>query len=261
MFILKYLIYSGIGIKVCVLISVASIILMLTMGLTKLRRLGVIKAYIADFEKIFWSGISLDQYYEQNKNNISHPLGMIFCAVMEEWNNSASVRTLISAKDGIKERMLNSAHKQKMSVMETVDKYIDALKHFAQLLPIIGVIGTVCGLIDVFYSIDLENGITLNDAKYGIGGSLVSISFALFGCAIAEVLHWFFAMRSTTISNQIDGFIIDLISIMSRNLDGAATSGASASSVAQQQALPKAEPQQEQVEKPAKKARPVDDDI
>jgi len=225
MYTLKYLFYSSIYIKVIFVSLVVILSVMFAMGLSKFKKLMYIKSYIKSFEEQFWSGIDLTQFYEQNKENLNHPLGMIFKAVWEEWIASAGLRTNATSKADIKERMLNIAHKQKVAIMQVVEVYMDALSTFIHCAPFLGLLGTTLGLIDVFYNLDLENGLTLTNAGVGIGGSLVCLVISLLVVIIAMPLYWFFNMKIQDISDRIDGYIIDLLHILGRSLDGSAVNG------------------------------------
>ena len=229
MYTLKYLFYSSIYIKIIILSLSVMLSIIIAMGMSKIKKIIMIKNYIKSFEEQFWSGIDLTQFYEANhENNLNHPLGMIFRAVFEEWQASQSLATLANAKADIKERMLNVAHKQKVKIMQTCENYMDALTTFIHVSPFVGLLGTTLGLIDVFYNLDLENGLTLSNAGIGIGGSLICIVFALLVVITAMPLFWFFNMKNQEISDQIDGYIIDLLHIFGRSLDGTATNGAPA---------------------------------
>ena len=261
MYTLKYLFYSSIYIKLIVVSLTIILVLVMAMGISKFKKLMFIKNYIKSFEEQFWSGIDLTQFYEANKEqNLNHPLGMIFKAVFEEWKASANLQSLANAKADIKERMLNVAHRQKVLIMQTCENYMDALSTFIHCSPFLGLLGTVLGLIDVFYNLDLENGMTLSNAGVGIGGSLVCIVFSLIVVIIAMPAFWFFNMKIQDISDKIDGFIIDLLHIFGRNLDGTAVNGAPA-----QPANAGAQMMQQQPVKEAKpEPRPVssgDDDV
>lgn len=271
MFAVKYLFYSSIYIKVIALILIASLPVVVAMALSKLKRISYINSYIKEFEKTFWSGISLDQFYEANKENLSHPLGMIFKAVFEEWQADAPLRNSLSAKGDIKERMLNVAHTQKVKILQTCEHYLDALRMFIHTAPFIGLLGTILGVIDVFYNIDVSNGLTISSVAYSLGGSLVCLVLAILVVILSMFVHWFFDMKLQEVSDKIDGFIVDFLHILGRTLDGTATQGTPAPDTsAQQQLMPpqpsnnsagQQQPVQENVSQAPKKARPVDDDI
>ena len=253
MYTLKYLFYSSFYIKLVVISLSFILTLIVAMGMSKIKKVIIIKNYINSFEEQFWSGIDLTQFYEANKENLNHPLGMIFKAIFEEWQASENIRRLANAKADIKERMLNVAHKQKVIIMQTCETYMDALSTFIHSAPFLGLLGTTLGLIDVFYNLDLENGLTLTNAGIGIGGSLICIVFAMLVVIIAMPLFWFFNMKIQDISDRIDGYIIDVINIFGRSLDSIAVNGIQAqpadagAQLAQPQPIKKARPEPEPV--------------
>ena len=201
------------------------VLLALTMALTKFRRVSYINAYIKSFEKTFWSGISLDEFYESNKANLSHPLGMIFKAVYEEWKNNDKLKNHIGSKADIKERMLNIAHVQKVSILQTCDRYLDFLALFIHSAPFLGLLGTVFGLIEIFYSIDIANGISASTSIASIGSSLIVVVASIFVVLLSMLIHWYFNLKLRDTSDKIDSFIVDLLHIFGRSLDETATQG------------------------------------
>ena len=150
MYTIKYLFYSSFSIKLIVVLLFFSLSFAIAIGMSKLKKIIVIKKYIQSFEEQFWSGIEITQFYEANhENNLNNPLGMIFKAVFEEWRANESLVN-ISTKQDIKERMLNVAHKKKVTVMRTCEKYMDTLTALIKIAPFLGLLGTILGLIDVF---------------------------------------------------------------------------------------------------------------
>lgn len=220
MYTIKYLFYSSIYIKLIVLFLFISLTTIITIGLSKIKRLLMIKNYIKSFEQQFWSGIELNKFYEANhENNLNHPLGMIFKAVYEEWSSSENIKKIPEARQDIKERMSNAAHGQKILIMQICENYLDLLSAFIHIIPFVGLLGTIFGLIDVFYNLDLENGITLTNAGIGIGGSMICLVFSLIAVIIAMFLFWFFNMEVQKISDNIDKYILDLLNIFYLNLN------------------------------------------
>ena len=196
MYTLKYLFYSSFYVKLIVLSLAMILVILFAMGMSKFKKIIMIKNYIKSFEEQFWSGIDLTQFYEANKENLGHPLGMIFKAVWEEWIASGPLRENAFSKADIKERMLNVAHKQKVAVMKDCENYMDALSTFIHCSPFLGLLGTTIGLIDVFYNLDLENGLTLSNAGIGIGGSLICMVFAMLIVILSMILFWFFNRKT-----------------------------------------------------------------
>lgn len=263
MYTLKFLFYASIYVKLVFISLFIILTIMFAMGMSKIKKLMAIKSYIKSFEDQFWSGIDLTQFYTANhENNLNSPLGMIFKSVWEEWTASEQLKSQANSKADIKERMLNVAHRQKVIIMQTCENYMDALATFIHTAPFLGLLGTTLGLIDVFYNLDIENGLTLSNAGIGIGGSLVCIVVSMLIVVIAMPLYWFFNMKIQEISDKIDGYIIDLLHILGRSLDGIAVNGPSP-----QQANVGAQMVQQQVVKEApRQATPVssgsfDDDV
>ena len=123
------------------------LVLIFAFGISKFKKMVYISSYIKEFEKTFWSGIDLTQFYEANKDNLEHPLGLIFKAIMEEWSASENLRGKLSSKADIKERMLNVAHIQKVKTLQVAEKYMDTLGSFIHIAPFLGLLGTILGMM------------------------------------------------------------------------------------------------------------------
>ena len=221
MYTIKYLFYSNIFIKLIIVGLIAMLILIVTMGITKMKRISCINSYIKEFEKIFWSGINLEDFYEANKNNLNHPLGMIFKAVFEEWKVNEKIRSIPSAKADVKQRLLEVAYAQKIKIMQSCETYMDILSVFIHITPFLGLLGTVIGLIDVFYNIDIEKGITIYKVAISIGGSLVCLVFSMIVTIASISVFYFFNTKLQLIENKIDNFIADFLHVLGYCLDGA----------------------------------------
>ena len=279
MYALKAIITSGIYVQVIFGVLIFGIIMMVAMAFSKRKKLAYINSYITEFEKTFWSGISLDQFYESNKENLSHPLGLIFKGVMDEWNACAAFRNNIGSKADVKERMINIAHIKKIETMKVCENYLDILRLFIHGAPFLGLLGTIMILINVFYNVDLENGLTMATTGKGIASSLVCIMFSIFDVIVAMGIHFVFDRKAQKVSDKMDGFIVDFLNILTRSVDANTVEGSflpapvsmpqtnmqqPAAQMQKAQPAPQPAPAQEPApaaEPPKKKPKPASSDI
>jgi biopolymer transport protein TolQ len=70
------------------------------------------------FDKLFWSGIMLEDIHEQVKTNVNYPSAMIFSAAMQEWENS-NVLDIVQKKDIPKKESLRERLTMTMEVAFT----------------------------------------------------------------------------------------------------------------------------------------------
>ena len=77
-------------------------------------------------------------------------------------------------------------------------------------------------MVDVFYNIDLQNGLNIISAATGIGESLLCIIISVCVVLLSMLIHWWFNGQLRNISDKVDSFIVDVINIFARNLDGLA---------------------------------------
>ena len=65
-----------------------------TIIFNKLFMLGALKRKAKKFEKVFWSGQSLDELYQQFANSNDHPMSAVFIAALREWRRAFEGGTL-----------------------------------------------------------------------------------------------------------------------------------------------------------------------
>jgi biopolymer transport protein TolQ len=59
-----------------------------TIIINKGLALGTLRRRAAKFEKIFWSGQSLDELYQQFATRTDHPMAAVFVSALREWRRA-----------------------------------------------------------------------------------------------------------------------------------------------------------------------------
>ena len=54
----------------------------------KIFKFRLLKIKTEKFDRLFWSGKMLEDIHKQIKNSANYPSAMIFCAIMQEWENA-----------------------------------------------------------------------------------------------------------------------------------------------------------------------------
>ena len=173
------------------------------------------------FEKVFWSGQSLEDLYERIKGRELHPIALVFASAMQEWQNR-NVRDM-AANDqlrlGTKERIYQSMQIATNKSIDALEKNINFLATVASSAPFIGLFGTVWGIMVSFQSIAISKNTTLAVVAPGIAEALLATAFGLAAAIPAVIFYNKFASEINRISSNLEDFSSELGSLMSKELD------------------------------------------
>jgi biopolymer transport protein TolQ len=117
-----------------------------------------IKSQTASFEKLFWSGQSLEDLYDRIKGRETHPIAAIFAAAMHEWTarNKQSIAQNSSLRVGIKERVGQAMQVATNKSMDVIESNLSFLATVGSSAPFIGLFGTVWGIMTSFQAIAMS---------------------------------------------------------------------------------------------------------
>jgi biopolymer transport protein TolQ len=222
MYIIQGILHASIIVKLDILVLLMLSVLIWAAFFNKLNRLNIVKSYSLEFEKTFWSGVSLEDFYESNKDNLSHPLGIIFSGAMKEWTISQSSKNphiIEQLKDGTRGRIMQSIDYSKIEINKILTKYQSLFLTVTSLAPLLGLFGTVCGIINTFHAIALDGNSNIAVVAPGVSEALITTAFSIIIAVISAVMYNFFNHKIENMEDKVDEFAIDLINILSRELD------------------------------------------
>ena len=177
------------------------------------------------FEKDFWSGKEIAPLYEQAKKKDNHPFSHIFVTAINEWKLQAKVNmTETNAKERFKERIFQSMIVAKNRSLDKLQKNINFLATISSSAPFIGLFGTVWGIMNSFSAIAESQNATLAVVAPGIAEALFATAAGLFAAIPALIFYNFFVNKFSVYSNKVEDFCIEIINLLSRELDKSATS-------------------------------------
>ncbi len=175
------------------------------------------------FEKKFWSGIMLEEFYEKNRNKLKHPLGEVFGAAMYEWILSDTNRSIAAVeliKTGLRERIENGISVALEKISEQNDKYISMLNTIATTSPFIGLFGTVWGIMNSFKALGGSVGnVGLQAVAPGIAEALLTTAIGIIVAVNAIIIYAVIDAKLEKATRRIDIFAKELHGILSRELD------------------------------------------
>lgn len=185
----------------------------------KLLKLRTLNRQADHFEEAFWSGGALDDLFDRIQNKALDPLSTVFCAAMREWRRSALKGTLHGSRGTLEQRLDRIMSVTVNREMTYLERYLGFLASLGSNGVIIGLFGTVIGIMNTFQTIAMQN----------IAMLAPSIAEALFATAIGLMASLPAAIAYNKISsdinrygNRLDAFCNEFSAIISRQLEESA---------------------------------------
>ena len=184
------------------------------------------KAASAVFEHNFWSGGSLDVLYESIKDKSNDPMAAMFAAAMDEWKKSAP---LIRRRKGAGVHQTDLASRVEKAMDITAEQEITGLEARVPVLsivgstaPLMGLFGTVWGIMESFSAIGTSGGNALNIVAPGVASALATTALGLIVAIPAVVGYNKIYNDIARYSAKLSAFAGEFSSIISRQIDEAA---------------------------------------
>lgn len=102
------------------------------------------------------------------------------------------------------------------SARDAYGRYIPVLAMIASASPLIGLLGTVLGIIDSFVGISTEGSGSIGAVAPGVATALVATAAALVVAIPAVFGYNVFANRLNRLTSRVDGFGSEIIGLMAR---------------------------------------------
>ena len=191
-----------------------------TIIFNKLITISGLKRKARRFEKLFWSGQSLDELYQQFAARNDHPLAAMFIAGLREWrrafeNGSPKESLLGSVKDRIDKAMSVTILRE----TDGIEKNLGILATIGSVSPFVGLFGTVWGIMNSFGAIAARHDTTLAVVAPGIAEALFATAMGLLAAIPAVIFYNRFVAEIGRYVNQLDAFADEFSAILSRQLD------------------------------------------
>ncbi len=170
-----------------------------------------------DFERLFWSGQSLDELYAIISQRPASAMAALFMAAMREWRRSIenSPRPLAGVQHRI-ERVMDVAITREMDRLE---RRLLFLATVGSTAPFVGLFGTVWGIMTSFQSIALSRNTSLAVVAPGIAEALSATALGLLAAIPAVIFYNKFSAEAGRFAQRFEGFSDEFLAIVSRQLD------------------------------------------
>ena len=173
------------------------------------------KKFSMEFEDVFWSGVNLDNLYQEYSENINSAQVRVFITGMREFNRVNTKHSLSTNKlNEIFQRINNSMHISISKEIEKLEKGMSFLGSIGSVAPFIGLLGTVWGIVNAFQSIAISNNTSLAVVAPGIAEALFATALGLLAAIPAVVAYNKFNSDSKRYVSKIDNFSKRFLSII-----------------------------------------------
>jgi biopolymer transport protein TolQ len=172
------------------------------------------------FERVFWSGASLDDLYTQFSQRADHPMAAVFLSALREWRRAfegGPPREAMLA--GVKDRIDKAMSVTILRETDGVERQLGFLATVGATAPFIGLFGTVWGIMNSFSAIAARHDTTLAVVAPGIAEALFATAMGLLAAIPAVIFYNKFVNDIARYSSRLDGFADEFSAILSRQLD------------------------------------------
>jgi len=182
--------------------------------------LASLKSKAAKFEKLFWSGQSLDELYQQIAPKADHPMAATFIAALREWRRAFENGSLRESQvPGVKERVDKAMNVTILRETDGIERQLGFLATVGSVSPFVGLFGTVWGIMNAFSAIAARHDTTLAVVAPGIAEALFTTAMGLLAAVPAVIFYNRFVNEIGRYVNRLDAFAEEFSSILSRQLE------------------------------------------
>jgi len=208
-------------VKAVMILLLAASLWSWTIIFNKLVALSGLKRKARRFEKLFWSGQSLDELYQQFAARNDHPLAAMFIAGLREWRRAFEAPGGLreSALTGVKERIEKAMSVTILRETDGIEKQLGMLATIGSVSPFVGLFGTVWGIMNSFSAIAARHDTTLAVVAPGIAEALFATAMGLLAAIPAVIFYNRFVAEIGRYVNSLDAFADEFSAILSRQLD------------------------------------------
>jgi len=169
------------------------------------------------FERVFWSGQSLEDLYRTLQNRITTGMASVFVAAMREWKRS--FETGARSPIGLQTRIDKVIDVTIAREMQRMERRLLFLASTGSAAPFVGLFGTVWGIMTSFQAIAAASSSSLSVVAPGIAQALLATAMGLFAAIPATVAFNKLSNSAGKIGQRLEGFADEFAAILSRQVD------------------------------------------
>ena len=182
--------------------------------------LGLVNRRAHRFEKVFWSGLSLDELYQQYSSRTDHPMAAVFIAALREWRRAFENGPPRDAiVPNVKERVDKAMSVTILRETDGLERQLGFLATVGATAPFVGLFGTVWGIMNSFSAIAARHDTTLAVVAPGIAEALFATAMGLLAAIPAVIFYNKFVNDISRYTSRVEAFSDEFSAILSRQLD------------------------------------------
>jgi len=176
-----------------------------------------VRSQMDRFEKVFWSGQSLEELYRSLSGRTPTAMASVFVAAMREWKRSfeAGARSPLGLQTRI-DKVLDVTIDRET---ERLERRLLFLATVGSSAPFIGLFGTVWGIMMSFQAIAASKNTALAVVAPGIAEALLATALGLLAAIPAVIAYNKLSNDAGKISQRLEGFADEFAAILSRQVD------------------------------------------
>ena len=178
---------------------------------------GRTRRQMSHFEKVFWSGQSLEDLYRSLTGRTPTAMASVFVAAMREWKRSfeAGARSPVGLQTRI-DKVLDVTIDRET---ERLGRRLLFLATVGSAAPFIGLFGTVWGIMTSFQAISASKNTSLAVVAPGIAEALLATALGLLAAIPAVIAYNKLSNEADKIGQRLEGFADEFSAILSRQAD------------------------------------------
>lgn len=170
--------------------------------------------------------ISIERFWTLNPKKVApkHQLAQVWSWIknnevnaerLRELKQSSELGVILAAglsnsRDG-RETMKDSIQEAANQVIHSMERYIGALGTIAAVAPLLGLLGTVLGMIKVFVAIELQGTGNAGALAGGISEALITTAAGLLVAIPAMIAHRFYIRRIDSLAVTMEQEAVKLV--------------------------------------------------
>lgn len=211
--------HSDIFMKLLMIAMILASIWSWSIILDKMRKFRRVKDNSKSFEEQFWGGSSFDILYEKIAGKPSSPLAAIFCSAIKEWKRSLGKKEMKTKGIDVQERIDKVMQITIDREAERLESHMIFLASVGSVSPLVGLFGTVWGIMDSFQSIGLSQNTNIVAVAPGVAEALLTTAIGLIAAIPALIAYNKFSSDIDHITNRMETFMGELSAIISRQIE------------------------------------------
>ena len=175
------------------------------------------KRQLDRFEKVFWSGQSLEELYKSLSDRNPTGMGALFVSAMREWKRSFERGA--NSQIGLGTRIDKVLDVSLAKEAERLEGRLMFLATVGSASPFVGLFGTVIGIMTSFQAIAGSKSTNLAVVAPGIAEALLATALGLLAAIPATIFYNKLSSDVGKITTRLEGFADEFSAILSRQID------------------------------------------